>query len=203
MPRGSPRPLRAEVGFVHLAVVADVLDDAIGPVVVDAEQLAEVAFQAEEAPRLRVLGRLLHLIDIGLGDAEYLAFEHGVVHPLHQPRPSLVALAGERAERLQPADRLGQEDPVVRLLHGGARRGDRSAVVGVAVAASGIGGGERLLRLVEQQRVDLDVVGPVVVGDVGLQRGAGQQADRGAVQVLGVRDAEALAHHEGLARCRS
>ena len=111
---------------------------------------------------------------------------------------AVVAAADQRAERLA-ADRLGQEDPVGRHLHGGAGGGDRSAIIGVAVAAPGLDGGEGLLGAFEQQRLDLDVVGPVEVGDVDFERGAGLQADGGAVELLGVGDAQAFAHHEGLA----
>src|SRR5215831_7618027 len=61
---------RAEILVVVLAVVADHLDDAVGPVVVDAEELAVVVLEAEEAAHLGVGGRGLGLVDIRLGDAE-------------------------------------------------------------------------------------------------------------------------------------
>src|SRR5690348_10610220 len=41
---------------IDFAVIADVFEDPIGPVVIDTEQLAEITLQAEEAACLRILG---------------------------------------------------------------------------------------------------------------------------------------------------
>src|SRR5919106_5139318 len=45
---------RREVGVEALAVVAHLLDDVVGPLVVDAEHLADVACGADEALDVRV-----------------------------------------------------------------------------------------------------------------------------------------------------
>src|SRR5512134_3010598 len=54
---------RLEVGVEALAVVADLLDDVVGPLVVDAEHLADVAARADDALDRRVLAGGL-LIDV-------------------------------------------------------------------------------------------------------------------------------------------
>src|SRR5260370_6235800 len=59
---------RTEIGVVILAVIADGLDDVVAPGVVDSEQLAEIALEAEEPAGLGVLRFRLDLVDIGLGD---------------------------------------------------------------------------------------------------------------------------------------
>ena len=102
----------ADVLLEALAVVADVLDDAVGPVVGQADGFAELAFGAEQALDLRVVGGL-HLVDIGLGDAELLGVQHGHVGPADDVAPLVVALADRRAERLL-GDDLRQHDVVVR-----------------------------------------------------------------------------------------
>src|SRR6478735_155534 len=54
----------ADITFEDLAVIADPLDRAIGPTRVEAESLAHIAGDAEQALDLRVRA-LLHLVDIG------------------------------------------------------------------------------------------------------------------------------------------
>src|SRR4029077_8644905 len=123
-------------------------DDPVGPVIVDAEELAEILLEAEEAARLGNLALRLDLIDISLGDAENLAFEHGVVDPFHQDRPALIALPGIGTEEL-PRDQLWEDHPIIGVLHRRARGRDAAAVIGVAVAAPGFGRREGFLGLLE------------------------------------------------------
>src|SRR6202034_1595052 len=52
------RPL-AEIPLEALAVIPDMLDDSIGPVVGEAERFAVLAFGAKEPLRLRLVGFLL------------------------------------------------------------------------------------------------------------------------------------------------
>src|ERR1700722_3054721 len=51
-----------ESGVINFGIAANILEDALGPFVVDAKQLAEVAFQAKEAADIRVGGVLAHLV---------------------------------------------------------------------------------------------------------------------------------------------
>src|SRR5262249_52038111 len=54
----------ADRALVGLAVVPDLFDHLVHPVIRQAEQLAEIAFDAEQAPHLGV-GRLrLHLVEV-------------------------------------------------------------------------------------------------------------------------------------------
>src|SRR4051812_17912993 len=69
-----------------LAVVADVLDDAVGPIVGQAEGLAVLAFRSEKTLDLRIV-RALHLVDIRLGDTELLGIQHGRMGPADDVAP--------------------------------------------------------------------------------------------------------------------
>src|SRR5713226_7171931 len=111
-PARQAQPLRAERRLVDLAVIAYGLHDLVGEVVLEAEPLAELAFEAEEFLQLRIARRFLHVVDIGLGDAELLRFQHREMRPLHDVGPAVVALSCMRAERL-PRQYLGEEDPIV------------------------------------------------------------------------------------------
>src|SRR5829696_2240249 len=143
--------LRAEELVIDLAVIADRLDRVERPRIVEAELSAEIALEPEEAAHRRVLGvAALDLIDIGLGDPKFLGGQQDVVHPLQDVRPLVVALAGVDAQRLL-RDHVRQDRPIARVLHRRAGRGDRAGIVRVAVAATGLGGSEGLLRLLEQQ----------------------------------------------------
>src|SRR5262249_16886790 len=132
---------RAEIFVVVLAVVADGLYDPIGPLIVDAKELAVVILQAEEAAYLGIGCRRFDLVDIRLGYGWGLGLQHGVVHPLHKNGPALVALAAVGAEKF-PRDQFGQDDPILRVLHRRARRRNAAAIIGIAVAAPGLGGGK-------------------------------------------------------------
>src|SRR6476660_5731072 len=88
----------ADVALENLAVIADVLDDAIDPVVGEPERLAILTFGAEHPPGLRIVG-LQFLVDIGLGHAEFLGVDHGEMRPAHNVRPLAVAMADRRRER--------------------------------------------------------------------------------------------------------
>src|SRR5262245_29057419 len=96
----------ADVALERLAVVAYLLDDAISPVVVEADALAEVALLAEQALDVGIGGPQL-LVGVGLGDAKLLGVEQRIVHPSHDGEPLRVALTHDRAQGLL-GDDLGQ-----------------------------------------------------------------------------------------------
>src|SRR5258706_1082990 len=191
--------VRPEEFVINLPVVSRSLDGAIGPFVIDAEQLAEVAIQPEQPAHEGILGiARLDLVDLGPGYAHLLGADQREVNALENVSAFLVTLASVNAEWLL-GDEVGQDHPVIRLLHGAAGCRHAAGIVRVAVAASCLGGGERLLRLVEQQRVDLDTIGSAVVRDVELERRARYHADGGAVELLGRSDIQGFLHHERLA----
>src|SRR5258707_3997858 len=107
----QPERLGAKVSVVVLAVIADRLDDLVAPVVGDAHVASEFALDAEKRARLRIGCLGLDLVDVGLGETEHLAFEHGEMDPFHQNGPALVALPHQRAEKFA-RDQLGQDHPV-------------------------------------------------------------------------------------------
>src|SRR5258708_31787257 len=157
-------PLRAEMLLVDLAVVAGALHRPERPLVVQTDHLAEITFLAQEPAHERVVRGLRHLVGIRLGDAVLLGREQREVKPSGEGGPVLVALAGVDAERLLGND-LVDDVPVLGVLHRRARGGDTAAVIGVAVAAAGLGRGEGFLDPVEQERADLYVVRAGVAGD--------------------------------------
>src|SRR3546814_16855866 len=73
-----------------------------------------------------------------------------------------------------------------------------AALVGVGVAATGLEIGEVLLAAVGYDRRIGEVVGAEVVGQVQLRRGAGRDADGGAVEFRKLAHAEEI----GRASCR-
>src|SRR5213078_4549723 len=74
--------LRADVALEDLAIVADRLDRAIRPILVETEQLAGVFRRAEDALHDRVLAVRLLLVDVGLREAVFLGFDQRVNDPL-------------------------------------------------------------------------------------------------------------------------
>src|SRR5215831_16674378 len=97
--RDLERRALADVALEHLAVISDMLDDAIHPILGQAELLAERTLDPEQALDLRIVG--LHLVvDIRLGDVELLGVDHREVHPLDDVEPLIVPMPHERRERL-------------------------------------------------------------------------------------------------------
>src|SRR5471032_2607092 len=84
------RRAHADRALVALAVVPDLLDDVVGPVVADPHHLAELALDAQQAADFGV-GRLgLHLVDILGCNTQRLGRDLGVQHPAHDQLPALV-----------------------------------------------------------------------------------------------------------------
>src|SRR4029077_2160789 len=81
----------ADIALVNLAVVADMADDAGGPIPGQAEILAVGAFSADQPHHVRLL-RLQRLVDVLRGDAELLGVDHRIQRPLHDHHPVVVAL---------------------------------------------------------------------------------------------------------------
>src|SRR5690349_20976633 len=81
--RQADRCLGAQVALEALAVVAHLLDDAVGPLLVEPEQLAGVFRDAEEALHARVLVGRLVLVDVGLREPFLLGLEHREQRPAH------------------------------------------------------------------------------------------------------------------------
>src|SRR4029077_8215351 len=97
--RDLHREALPDVALERFAVIADVLDDAIGPVVGEAERLAVLALAAEEALDVGVV-RFLLVVDVALRDAELLGVDHGEMRPFDDVEPLVVAVADGRSERL-------------------------------------------------------------------------------------------------------
>src|SRR5271166_6148572 len=186
---------RSHVAIPLLAEVADLLDDVIGPLVVDPERLAHVAVDAEQALDVGVVG-LQHVVDVLAGHPLLLGGDHREMGPLHDVVELVVALAHHCAERLL-ADDLGQQHEVVglRSLREAERR-QRGAVGRVGVAATRQERGLDLVDVLDQDRRELHLVQPEVVGDRELGAGARLHADGRAVELLGAFHARGLFHQE-------
>src|SRR3984957_12541292 len=93
--RDLQRRTLTDIALKNFAVIADVLDDAIGPVVGQPHCFTELAFEAEQAADFRI-GRALLVVDVVLVDAKFLGVEHRMVGPAHDVFPGVVALAHRR-----------------------------------------------------------------------------------------------------------
>src|SRR6185312_523264 len=123
----------ADNALEDLAVIAGRLERLLHPFVVEPEPRAEIAGYAEQALHGR-RARLRHLVDIGLRHAEFLGFDQAVVQPGDDVAPDLVAIAGERTERLL-ADGDWQHEIIGRIWRrGGNRAGERGSVLGHGIA---------------------------------------------------------------------
>src|SRR3954454_23877281 len=92
------RPL-PDVLLEYLAVISDVLDDPVAPVLGEAELLAIVTFGAKQALHVGIGGFHL-LIDVRFGHAQLLGGHHVEVRPLHYVEPLGIAVAHGWANRL-------------------------------------------------------------------------------------------------------
>src|SRR5258708_30193889 len=107
----------ADVALVALAVVTDLLDDVVDPLLVDAERLAHAGGDAEDTLDRGIVA-LQHLVDVLGIDAVLLGLDHGVLGPTDDVGELVVAVAHRRAQRLL-GDDLRQDDEISGLAGGG------------------------------------------------------------------------------------
>src|SRR6185437_5050767 len=81
----------ADIAVIDFAVIADMLDDAHGPVLGKAEVHAIGAFVADKAHHVGLF-RLHRLVDVLRGDAELLGVDHRIQRPFDDHHPVIVAL---------------------------------------------------------------------------------------------------------------
>src|SRR6188508_2639458 len=93
------RAAGADMLVEALAVVTDLLDDVVDPLLVDPERLAHARRDAEDALDRRVLA-LQHLVDVLGVDAVLLGLEHRILSPAHDVGELVVAMAHGRRQRL-------------------------------------------------------------------------------------------------------
>src|SRR5262249_34794163 len=72
----------ADIALEALAVVTDLLDDVVDPLLVDAERLAHARRDAEDALDRRILA-LQHVVDVLRIDAILFGLEHRELRPAH------------------------------------------------------------------------------------------------------------------------
>src|SRR5476651_1694279 len=66
----------AQIALEALAVIADLFDDVVGPLLVEAEDLAVAVDHAQEALDVEI-ARRQRFVDVGLADTALLRLEHG------------------------------------------------------------------------------------------------------------------------------
>ena len=108
---------------------------------------SEIIADTEQTLYLRHLA-LAHLLDIRLGDAQFLRGDQREQGPAHDMRPLAVVLAYDRPDRLLRDD-LGQDHVGVAAFELQAARGERGTVVGPGIAAALIVGVARAVYLLE------------------------------------------------------
>ena len=182
-PRGMPSfELDAEVALIDLGIVADGLDRAERPVVIEAEHLAEAALGAGEAAHVGLL-RGQRLVDVRRRDAEFLRVDQREVHPFHDVEPGEVIGARHRSERLL-RDHVGQDDGVGRAWRASAVR--RRAPTGRASARRIGRTGRRCSASAPLGKARSSIghrIGAEEVGEVELARRAGLDADLRLVEL--------------------
>src|SRR5476649_520309 len=107
------RAAHADVALEALAVVTDLLDDVVDPLLVDAERLAHAGRDAEDALDRGILA-LHHFVDILRRDVVFLGLDHCVLRPAHDVAELVVAVPEGWCQRLL-GDDLGQDDEVLGL----------------------------------------------------------------------------------------
>src|SRR5262245_24347585 len=93
------RRVHADIALVALAVVTDLFDDVVHPLLVDAHRLAIARRDAEETLDCRIVA-LQHLVDVLRRDAHLLRLDHAHQGPFHEVEPLVVTVAHDRAEGL-------------------------------------------------------------------------------------------------------
>src|SRR5262249_42610974 len=146
------RRAHAYIALEHFAVVPDLLDDVVDPLLVDTQRLAHAGRYAKDALDGGVVA-LQHFVDILGGDAVLLGLELGVEGPAHDVAELVVAMAHHGAQRLL-GDDFRQDDVVVRVGRvGGAGRIEARGVGREDVAAAGKEGGAHLFDLLDDHRL--------------------------------------------------
>ena len=110
-----PSYVKLQIPLVNFAVVANCLDGIGGPGVVEADVLAEVAFDTQQTADARVCGVGHHVTGISSGDAHFLGVHQSEVGPLDNVEPCVVALTDNRTQRLFGND-LRQNHVLVGVL---------------------------------------------------------------------------------------
>src|SRR5215471_8348543 len=170
-----------EIALEGLAVIADILDDPIRPIVGEAHPFAILALNAEQAPRLRIV-RFQFLVDVGFVDAELFCIEHDIVRPAHDVGPLIVALPHRRAERLFRND-LRQNDVGARLGELLPLAIETGRIGGVGIAAARFVGFERVLAGGEGHGLEPHMIGTEEIGEVELAGRALLHADGSVVEL--------------------
>src|SRR6478752_1389529 len=81
----------ADIAIVDLAVIADMADDAGGPIPGEAEVLAIGTFGADQSHHVGLLG-LQRFVDVLGVHAELLGIDHRIQRPLHDQHPVVIPL---------------------------------------------------------------------------------------------------------------
>jgi len=159
--------------------------------------LAQVFGGAQQTAHLGV-GAGLHLVHIGLGDAVLFGFDQTSVHPFVDGEPLVVTTAHHGAQGLF-GNQVGQDDVGCRVFGFlGAHRGQARCVGGVSLATASEVSAGGSFDFFKHHRLQVELVGAGVVGQILFGGGAGLHAHGGTFELLGAGDL-AFGHHEALA----
>ena len=189
--------VRAEVLGPGFAVVADLLNNTIRPVLVEAEHAAHVLAGADQALHVGVGGRLAEFVDVRLRDAQLFGAQERGEGPAHDLEELFVTAAHGRTEGFL-ADRFGKDLVLRGILRERAHARKVGHVGRVDVAAARKEGALRRFGRVEDDRLVGHLVRVEVVGERLFRRRPGLHADRRAVQFLGALHVDVLRDDEAL-----
>src|SRR5690554_1620793 len=188
------RRVHANIALEALTVIAYLLDDVVSPVSLKLHGFAIVAVLAQQASDIGILG-VEHLIDILTGNAHFFGVEHGKQRPLDDVEPEIVPLAYRRTQRLL-GDDFRQNDRLLRLGQLDTQCGQLGGIGSQHITATRFVTPYRLLGSIENDGVELHVIGAEEVGHVELGGSPGLNTDSGTVEPINTIDAQLAVNHE-------
>src|SRR5262249_56548807 len=84
-----------DVPLEDIAVIPDPLDDAVRPIIGEAERLPELALNTEQTAHIGRVG-FEQRGDVLFGDAGFFGIDHRILRPAHETLPAVVPFPGTR-----------------------------------------------------------------------------------------------------------
>ena len=169
----------------------------MSPVLVQPHAFAKVDFQAQQTANVRVFAAL-HLVYIGLGQAQLFSVDHGKMSPLHDVEPLIIALTHRRPQRLF-GNYFRQRHGLIGFGQFDAQGVKLRQIRGQHITAACFQPLHRLLRGIKHNSAVTDAVAAEIIGHVQLGGGTRLNTDGSTIQLLGAADAQVFVDQKALA----